>query len=220
MPPCKNPPWAGGKFSFSSLPFLSDNPTIPKMPVAVQSPERKLTDADFMALGEGPPFHELIGGHLFMSPSPTRKHQSVRLELALQLRRHLDACPGSGELYIAPFDLHLSEQDVLSPDLSYFSEDRRDRLSDRGAEGAPDLAIEVLSTATARRDRHEKRPIYARHGVRELWLVHPELETVEIFDLEKQPDQPIAVLENGTHQSFGSHLLPGLEISLVAQFPG
>lgn len=204
---------------FSFLPFPPGDPSMQCMPVAVQSPERKLTDADFMALGEGPPFHELIGGSLFMSPSPTRKHQRVCLELALHLRRYLDARPGSGELYIAPFDLHLSELDVVSPDLSYFSADRRDRLSDRGAEGAPDLVIEVLSPATARRDRHEKRPIYARHGVRELWLVHPELETVEIFDLEKQSDQPIAVLENGTNQTFGSRLLPGLELPLAALFP-
>ena len=103
---------------------------------------------------------------------------------------------------------------MLCPDLSFFSRERCDLLSERGAEGAPDLVIEVLSPSTARRDRKDKREIYTRHGVRELWLVHPDIETIEVFDLVKQPDQPVAMLENGTHPVIATDILPGLEAPL------
>lgn len=179
---------------------------------------RKKTVVDFMALGEGPPYAELINGNIVMAPSPFRSHQRVVLEIAFLLRKYLEERPEMGKIYLAPFDVHLGETDVLCPDLSFFSRGRCDLLSERGAEGAPDLVIEVLSPSTARRDRKDKREIYTRHGVRELWLVHPDIETIEVFDLVKQPDQPVAVLENGTHPAIATNILPGLEAPLADIF--
>ena len=177
----------------------------------------KHTVADFAALGEGPPFAELIDGNLVMAPSLFRSHQRVVQRIHQAIQNHLDRHPG-GECYLAPFDVHFSETDVLCPDLSYFSEQRLDCLSDRGAEGAPDLVVEVLSPATARRDRKEKREIYTRYGVRELWLVNTDLETIEIFDLVDKPDQPVAVLENGTHRTITSDILPHFHAELADIF--
>lgn len=187
------------------------------MPAIVERTARKQTVADFMALGEGPPFAELINGNIVMAPSPFRSHQRVIQRIYQLLQNHLDQNP-AGEAYLAPFDVHFSESDVLCPDLSYFSAERCDRLSDRGAEGAPDLVIEVLSPSTARRDRKDKREIYTRHGVRELWLVNTELETIEVFDLVKQPDQPVSVLENGTHPEIRTEILPGFSGPLADVF--
>lgn len=179
--------------------------------------ERKKTVADYLALAEGPPFAELISGNIIMAPSPFRSHQRVIQRIYQLIQNHLDQHP-SGESYLAPFDIHFGESDVLCPDLSFFSSERCHLLSDRGAEGAPDLVIEVLSPSTARRDRKDKREIYTRHGVKELWLVNTELETIEVFDLAKQPDQPVAVLENGTHPAIGTAILPGFSGSLAAIF--
>jgi Uma2 family endonuclease len=187
------------------------------MAAIAEKTERKQTVADFMALGEGPPFAELINGNITMAPSPFRSHQRVIQRIYQLIQNHLDHHP-SGEAYLAPFDVHFGENDVLCPDLSFFSTERCGLLSDRGAEGAPDLVIEVLSPSTARRDRKDKREIYTHHGVRELWLVHPELETIEVFDLAKQPDQPVAVLENGTHPEISTVILPGFSGPLADIF--
>lgn len=187
------------------------------MPALAEISERKKTVADFMALGEGPPFAELIHGEIIMAPSPFRSHQSAILEIAFQVRRHLETHP-VGKCYIAPFDVHFSETIVLCPDLSFFSNERLCHLSDRGAEGAPDLVVEVLSPSTARRDRKDKREIYTEFGVRELWLVNTELETIEVFDLAKQPDQPVAVMENGTHPSIRTPILPEFTLALADVF--
>lgn len=187
------------------------------MPAIAEKSERKKTVADFMALGEGPPFAELIHGEIIMAPSPFRSHQSAVLEIAFQIRKHIESHP-VGKCYVAPFDVHFSETIVLCPDLSFFSTDRLHHLSDRGAEGAPDLVVEVLSPSTARRDRKDKREIYTQFGVRELWLVNTELETIEVFDLAKQPDQPVAVLENGTHPAIRTPILPEFMLTLADVF--
>jgi len=187
------------------------------MAALAETTRRKKTVADFMALGEGPPFAELINGDIVIAPSPFRSHQRVIQRIYQMIQNHLDkhAC---GEAYLAPFDVHFGVNDVLCPDLSFFLTDRLHLLSDRGAEGAPDLVVEVLSPSTARRDRKDKREIYTRYGVRELWLVHPELETIEVFNLAEQPDQPVAVLENGTHDAIETALLPGFSGTLAAVF--
>jgi Uma2 family endonuclease len=48
---------------------------------------------------------------------------------------------------------------------------------------APDWVCEVLSPGTAAIDRGVKRLIYAREGVRWLWLVEPGTQTLEVFAL-------------------------------------
>lgn len=180
--------------------------------------EGKKTVADFMALGEGPPYAELIDGEIIMSPSPLSDHQRVVLDLSFEIQSHIKANPSIGELFPAPFDVHLDGHNVLCPDLSFFSAERVHLISKRGAEGAPDLAIEVLSPSTARRDRKVKREIYAQHGVKELWLVHPDAETIEVFDFARQKDEPVSVLENGTHPAITTAILPGLELPLAKVF--
>ena len=76
---------------------------------------RKQAAADFMVLGEGPPFAELINGNIVMAPSPFRSHQRVIQRNYQLLQNHLDHNP-AGEAYLAPFDVHFSESDVLCPD--------------------------------------------------------------------------------------------------------
>ena len=52
------------------------------MPAIAERKECQQTVADFMALGEGPPFAQLIQGNLVMAPSPFPSHQRVILEIA------------------------------------------------------------------------------------------------------------------------------------------
>jgi hypothetical protein len=47
-----------------------------------------------------------------------------------------------------------------------------------------DWACEVMSAETVRRDRGEKRIVYAKAGIRHLWLVDTMERTLEIFELK------------------------------------
>lgn len=48
----------------------------------------------------------------------------------------------------------------------------------------PDWVCEILSPSTERLDRGAKLAIYARHGVKHAWLVHPINRSVEVFELK------------------------------------
>ena len=77
-----------------------------------------------------------------------------------------------------------SPYDVVVPDLIYFTPARfKDVVGERTRRGAPDLAIEILSPSTRRRDEILKRRLYERTGVKEYWVVDPKLETVKVHRL-------------------------------------
>jgi Uma2 family endonuclease len=139
----------------------------------------RFTYADYRNLPEESRY-EIIDGDLQMSPSPTTAHQRIALRLADLLMRWARKT-GTGEVFIAPCDVVLSETDVVQPDIFFVSKGRQSIIGEKAILGAPDLVVEVLSPATADRDRTAKAKLYARAGVAELWLVDPESRTIEIL---------------------------------------
>ena len=160
---------------------------------------------------------ELLDGDLLMTPAPNLKHQRVQLGLSRLLARFIEE-RALGELFVAPCDVVLSDHDVVQPDLLFVSRERAHLLSDGAAvRGAPDLVVEILSPATADRDRGYKRALYARHGVAEYWLVDPADETIAIHRLQ---DGALAVAHTfGRGQTLRSPLLAGFELDVDAVFP-
>lgn len=176
---------------------------------------RPLTYHDYREIPEGPPYCQLIEGELQMSPSPNRAHQAILRNLTFALLQHLAKNP-VGEILFAPFDVYLTDLNVYQPDLIFVSKDRKKILTQQGAEGAPDLVVEILSPRTAHLDRVVKRDIYARTGVEELWIVDPDLKQVQVFDLAKNPDAPRA--KYSTAHKLRSRVLPKLTISVAKIF--
>ena len=129
-----------------------------------------ITVQDYLELPEGPPYYQLIEGDLYMAPSPDLFHQGILGNIYFVLRSHLTGHP-AGTVHIAPSDVQLSELNVYQPDLYFVSNARKSILTRHGAEGAPDLIVEILSLKTARLDKGVKRDIYARAGVLEYWVV-------------------------------------------------
>src|SRR5439155_8801115 len=87
-------------------------------------------------------------------------------------------------VFVAPVDIVLTDFDVVQPDVLLFTREREHLLHMRQVtRHAPDLAIEMLSPATARNDRGRKRRLYEQHRVRECWLVDPDGASVEIYRL-------------------------------------
>lgn len=111
--------------------------------------------------------YELIDGALVVTPSPHWRHQDVVGELYVALR---SACPADLLVYVAPMDVNLAVDSVLEPDLLVVRPEQRGRTH---LEGAPLLAVEVLSPSTQVIDRNLKLRRYEAAGTPSYWLVDP-----------------------------------------------
>jgi len=129
---------------------------------------------------------EIVGGVLHVSPRPASPHAVVASRLGVMLGGPFDlgsGGPGGWVLLDEP-ELHLGE-DVLVPDLAGWRRERMPRTPRVNAFTlAPDWVCEVLSPSTAVLDRADKLAVYAREGVRHVWLIDPDVFTLEVFRLE------------------------------------
>jgi Uma2 family endonuclease len=123
---------------------------------------------------------EVIGGEAFaMMPAPSTRHQGIVGEISRQLG---DYCRGkSCRPFVSPIDVKLSEEDMVQPDVIVVCD--RSQTTRTHIEGAPALVIEVLSESTALYDRGRKMALYARSGVKEVWLVTPYPSVLEVYVL-------------------------------------
>ena len=141
-----------------------------------------LTYSDYAALPDDGRRYELHWGELSVTPSPGTRHQRAIVALGSQLYQHVRA-RGLGEVFLAPTDCILSDITVVQPDVLYVATDRLTIISERGIEGAPTLAVEVLSPSTTRIDRERKVRLYAEYGTAYYWIVDPIGRTIEAYKL-------------------------------------
>lgn len=153
--------------------------------VARSRPPSPATYADLEALPSNV-VGEIVGGVLYASPRPASPHavatSALGEELGPPFKRGRGG-PGGWVILDEP-ELHFAA-DVLVPDLAGWRRERMPEIPVVAAfELAPDCACEVLSKSTAVLDRSEKLPVYAREGVKHVWLVDPILKTLEILRLD------------------------------------
>jgi Uma2 family endonuclease len=133
---------------------------------------------------------ELIKGWIFkMSPSPSKRHQLIAVDLIYFLQDHLRKTPCTA--CMAPMDVRLlnplksNENNkiytVVQPDIFVVCDESK--FDEKGCIGAPDFIIEILSLGNTKRDVDEKFRLYQENGVLEYWIVSPYDEIIQVFDL-------------------------------------
>ena len=131
----------------------------------------KLTYQDYLNM-DGDERYELIDGELILIPSPNQAHQTSSISLGSAMH-FFSKANGLGIVLLAPFDVLLSDTDVVQPDILFVSNARAHIRTPDNMQGAPDLVVEILSPSSASRDWHEKFDLYSEHGVEEYWIVDP-----------------------------------------------
>ncbi len=142
--------------------------------------------------------HELIDGDHLMTPSPIAKHQRASLNLAALLKSFVEEHK-LGEVFDAPFDVILSDSDVVEPDILFISAERLKTLVKDWVYGAPDLVVEILSPSTEEIDRTLKMKLYEKYGVREYWIVDPDAESIEVYALRRSGYKMLSRARKGQH---------------------
>lgn len=127
---------------------------------------------------------EIVSGRLVTHPRPAPKHAVAYSILGYELQGPFDRGrngPGGWWILDEP-EIHI-EGDILVPDIAGWRRERMPKLPETAwFDLAPDWLCEILSPSTARVDRIEKLPIYARWGVKNIWLVDPDLRTLEAYE--------------------------------------
>ena len=183
--------------------------------MVAQETLRKFTYADYLIAPDDARY-ELLDGELIMSPSPNRLHQSASLYLSHNLAG-LIISARIGYIFAAPFDVVLSDTDVVQPDIMFVSNARAHIITDDNIRGAPDLVVEILSPSTAERDRTFKRALYALHGVKEYWMVDTELRQIRQLLLDGDEFRLAGVF--GMGDTLVSPTLNGYALNVSVVFP-
>lgn len=171
-----------------------------------------LTYEDYLHLPDDGRRYEILEGVLYVTPSPTTRHQRV----SRNLQRILDSFVfknNLGEVFYAPLDVILSNINITQPDLIYISSINLKIITEKNIWGAPDLIVEILSPATSRTDKTIKAQVYAHHGVKYYWLVDPDTCTIEEYSLKEDGYALVKTVQGNNF--FTPELFPGLFIDLA-----
>jgi len=155
---------------------------------------------------------ELIDGEVVDMPSGGPAHEQVKANLNRILDRWLDR-HGAGLVYNESA-YRLDDRIVQVPDLSVLGTERLKLSLEERFRGAPDLAVEVVSSEMADR-LHTKIRQYFKHGSKGVWSVFPGSRTVQI----NHPNGRIDTLEQDQILE-DPDALPGFSTPVSAIFEG
>ena len=151
-----------------------------------------------------------------MSPAPSEPHQEAVVMLIYYLVNYVKL-RGLGTVLTEPFDVELSVNNVVQPDVLVLLKENRYKSVSTRIIGAPDLVVEVASPGTSRFDRKQKSRAYAEAGVKEYWIVHPLEYTVEVFVLEAGKYSSVGIFSG--EQTISSRVIPYFPVQAQQLFP-
>ena len=123
---------------------------------------------------------ELIEGIPYaMSPMPRPEHQRISSRLSAVLTNAIDASTCDCTVY-QPIDYKIAEDTILNPDLLIVCSP----ITKQYLDFAPQMVIEILSPATALKDRHTKYEIYQQQGIPYYLIVDIEPKKIEVFQFD------------------------------------
>jgi len=157
--------------------------------------------------------YELDEGELIEMTRPTYKHNRVLRKLLVEMALYFRTNP-IGEVLVSENLYALSPNTRRAPDVAVILGDRYEELKDaKVIPIIPEIAAEVLSPSETPRMIHRKLKQYFAAGVKEVWLIDPDVKEIEIW---KGPSLPDPLLSSS--DVLASTLLPGFALPLEELF--
>ena len=144
--------------------------------------ERKARKAFYDSIEDGQKV-EFINGKTIVHSPDTARHIQISKRITALLHAFVSAHK-LGEIFHEKALISLARNDYM-PDVNFYRSEKAELIEPTQLQfPAPDLAVEILSPSTTRRDRGVKFNDYAAHGVTEYWIVDPEFRTVERYGID------------------------------------
>jgi len=167
---------------------------------------RRMTYEEFLAWADEDTLAEWVDGEVVMYSPASEPHQRIAGFLLTVMRVFVEQ-RGLGRVVNAPFQMKL-QRSGREPDLLFVAKEHLERLKETYVEGPADLAVEIVSPESAGRDRGDKFYEYEAGGVSEYWLIDPQTERAEFYQLTAGGRyQQVLPDAEGTYRS---KVLPGL----------
>ncbi|WP_407307256.1 Uma2 family endonuclease [Desulfosporosinus sp. SB140] len=185
--------------------------------------KEKYTYADYLTWPEEERW-EIIDGVPYMQAAPSTVHQEILMEISRQIANHLK--DKSCKVYPAPFCVRLTKGDeisnedikkVVEPDITIVCD--KSKVDEKGCNGAPDMIVEIISPSSIKTDRIIKFNMYEKVGVKEYWIVEPEVKIVSVFVLQENGRYGRQEVYSEEDQ-ITLNIIPDLTINLKLVFTG
>ncbi len=146
--------------------------------------EKEYTVEDIYALPDGERA-ELIDGRIYNMAPPSTNHQRLVHFFDREIGNYIQAQNGECEVFPAPFAVFLNEngKNYVEPDISVICD--KNKLTEKGCNGAPDWVVEVVSPGSKAMDYYHKLLKYRAAGVREYWVADSERKVVTVYNFER-----------------------------------
>ena len=184
------------------------------MAMLVAAIERPLTYEDLEGFPDDGKRREVVGGKLYVSPAPLKKHQRLSKRLVVLFHEQVER-PGLGAVFHAPVDVRLPNGDQVQPDLLVLLLDHLGRYERNTVFGPPDIVVEIFSPTSFSYDKTEKAELYAALGVPEYWQADPDTPELRILEFGDGAYVPIPPDPDGRLRS---RVVPGLVVDPATLF--
>ncbi|MEG4576558.1 Uma2 family endonuclease [Microcoleus sp. N3A4] len=178
--------------------------------------EKVWTDAEFMALNRDGHRYEIVNGELIDMGNSGAKHGYVCSILMILLGGYVHI-QKLGAMFESSTAFKMKSENKRSPDVSFMAKERLqglDDLPDGFLEGAPDLAVEILSPSNTVAEIHDKLVEYFENGARLVWVIHPKEQYVLVYRSSQEPDR----LLKSTDSLDGEEIVSGFTLPVAELF--
>jgi len=178
--------------------------------------EKVWTDAEFMALNRDGHRYEIVNGELIDMGNSGAKHGYVCSVLMILLGGYVHI-QKLGAMFDSSTAFKMKSGNKRSPDVSFMAKERLqglDELPDGFLEGAPDLAVEILSPSNTVEEIHNKLVEYFDNGSRLVWVINPKEKYVLVYRSSQEPDRLLKSIDSLD----GEEIVPGFSLAIAELF--
>jgi Uma2 family endonuclease len=189
----------------------------PEMPVEIAVPGKKIwTDEAFIALPDDGHHYEIVNGELIDMGNSGALHGYVCSLLLAALMGYV--LPKKlGIILDSSTAFKMKNGNKRSPDIAFFAKERLQGITELPSgflEGAPDLAVEVLSPGNTVEEIHDKLVEYFENGTRLAWVIHPNEKYILVYRSGQEPDRLLKM----TDSIDGEEIIPGFSLPVAHLF--
>jgi Uma2 family endonuclease len=180
------------------------------------SDQKDWTDEAFMALPDDGHRYEIVNGELIDMGNSGALHGYLCSLLLAALMGYI--LPKKlGVILDSSTAFKLKSGNKRSPDIAFFAKERLQGMTELPTgflEGAPDLAVEVLSPGNTVEEIHDKLVEYFENGTRLAWVIHPSEKYVLVYRSAQEPDRLLKSVDSLD----GEDVIPGFTLPVADLF--